>query len=218
MHRGTAANQHHIHRPLFSHGRGLPRTCRFGVEQNRPLRPEGTGGTGVSLCHVPLYRLSLLLRFGRNRRRRRSLSTDLAGQTTLLAGHSGVGKSSLINRLVPGINLRTAEISDAHRTGMHTTTFSQMIALPGSAGGYLIDTPGVKGFGTIDMAPEEVGHYFPEIFRESAHCRFNNCSHTHEPGCAVLAALEEGRIPQSRYTSYLGIMEDKDETKYRQDH
>lgn len=147
-----------------------------------------------------------------------ALSADLAGQTTLLAGHSGVGKSSLINRLVPGINLRTAEISDAHRTGMHTTTFSQMIALPGSAGGYLIDTPGVKGFGTIDMAPEEVRHYFPEIFKESAHCRFNNCSHTHEPGCAVLAALEEGRIPQSRYTSYLGIMEDKDETKYRQDH
>ena len=160
----------------------------------------------------------------------------LQGKITLLSGNSGVGKSTLINRLVPGVNLRTAEISDAHKTGMHTTTFSEMIRLapkgqeslcdvqeevedppPPILGGsgWLIDTPGIKGFGTFDMEPEELTSYFREIFHFSKGCRFNNCTHTHEPGCAVLKALEDHYIAQSRYQSYLSMMEDKEDGKYR---
>jgi len=135
------------------------------------------------------------------------------GKVTLLSGNSGVGKSTLINRLVPGVNLKTAEISDAHNTGMHTTTFSEMIPLDG---GWLIDTPGIKGFGTFDMEPEEVTSYFREIFRFSKDCRFSNCTHTHEPGCAVLQAIENHCIAQSRYQSYLSMLHDKDEGKYRE--
>ncbi|MCR4582404.1 MAG: ribosome small subunit-dependent GTPase A [Prevotella sp.] len=135
------------------------------------------------------------------------------GTVTLLSGNSGVGKSTLINRLVPGVNLKTAEISDAHNTGMHTTTFSEMIPLEG---GWLIDTPGIKGFGTFDMEPEELTSYFREIFRFSKDCRFSNCTHTHEPGCAVLQALENHYIAQSRYQSYLSMLHDKDEGKYRE--
>ena len=142
------------------------------------------------------------------------LESLLQGKTTVLSGNSGVGKSTLINRLVPGASLRTAEISDAHNTGQHTTTFSEMIELPG--GGYLIDTPGIKGFGTFDMEPEELTSYFKEIFRFSKDCRFSNCTHTHEPGCAVLQALENHYIAQSRYQSYLSMMEDKDGGKYRE--
>ena len=138
----------------------------------------------------------------------------LQQKITLLSGNSGVGKSTLINRLVPNANLRTAEISDAHHTGQHTTTFSEMISL--SDGGWLIDTPGIKGFGTFDMEPEELTSYFPEIFRFSKDCRFSNCTHTHEPGCAVLQALEDHFIAQSRYQSYLSMMEDKDGSKYRE--
>ena len=143
----------------------------------------------------------------------------LEGKITLLSGNSGVGKSTLINRLVPDANLRTAEISSSHNLGQHTTTFSEMIPL-GTVpelveGGWLIDTPGIKGFGTFDMAPEELTSYFPEIFRFSKDCRFSNCTHTHEPGCAVLQALEDHYIAQSRYQSYLSMMEDKDEEKYR---
>ena len=138
----------------------------------------------------------------------------LQQKITLLSGNSGVGKSTLINRLVPDANLRTAEISDAHHTGQHTTTFSEMISLPD--GGWLIDTPGIKGFGTFDMDPEELTSYFPEIFRFSKDCRFSNCTHTHEPGCAVLQALEDHFIAQSRYQSYLSMMEDKDGSKYRE--
>ena len=146
----------------------------------------------------------------------------LDGKITLLSGNSGVGKSTLINRLVPGANLRTAEISEAHDAGQHTTTFSEMIDLarPGSAhgdgGGYLIDTPGIKGFGTFDMEPEEISGYFKEIFHYSKDCRFNNCTHTHEPGCAVLKALDDHYIAQSRYQSYLSMLQDKDENKYRE--
>ena len=137
----------------------------------------------------------------------------LDGKITLLSGNSGVGKSTLINRLVPGANLRTAEISDAHNTGMHTTTFSEMIRLEGAS--YLIDTPGIKGFGTFDMEPEELTSYFREIFHFSEECKFSNCTHTHEPGCAVLKALDDHLIAPSRYQSYLSMMEDKDEDKYR---
>ncbi len=138
----------------------------------------------------------------------------LKGKITLLSGNSGVGKSTLINQILPEANLRTAEISDAHNTGMHTTTFSEMLELPG--GGYIIDTPGIKGFGTFDMEPEELTSYFREIFHFSKDCKFSNCTHTHEPGCAVLKALEDHYIAQSRYQSYLGMLEDKDENKYRE--
>lgn len=138
----------------------------------------------------------------------------LPGKMTLLSGNSGVGKSTLINRLVPGVNLRTAEISDAHNAGQHTTTFSEMIPLEG--GGWLVDTPGIKGFGTFDMEPEELTSYFKEIFHFSKDCRFSNCTHTHEPGCAVLKALEDHYIAQSRYQSYLSMLEDKDQGKYRE--
>ena len=137
----------------------------------------------------------------------------LKGKTTLLSGNSGVGKSTLLNALVPGLDVRTEEISEAHDTGQHTTTFSEMYSLPW--GGSLIDTPGIKGFGTFDIEPEEVGHYFREIFRESEGCRFGNCTHTHEPHCAVRQAVEEHRIAASRYASYLSMLDDKDEDRYR---
>ena len=137
----------------------------------------------------------------------------LEGKITLLSGNSGVGKSTLINQLVPDANLRTAEISDAHNLGQHTTTFSEMIPM---GGGWIIDTPGIKGFGTFDIEPEELTGYFPEIFRFSKDCRFSNCTHTHEPGCAVLKALEDHYIAQSRYQSYLSMMDDKEEGKYRE--
>ena len=140
----------------------------------------------------------------------------LSGKITLLSGNSGVGKSTLINRLVPGVNLRTADVSEAHQTGQHTTTFSEMIDLPGGGGGYLIDTPGIKGFGTFDMEREELTSYFKEIFHFSKDCRFSDCTHTHEPGCAVLKAVEDHYIAQSRYQSYLSMLEDKDENRYRE--
>lgn len=144
-----------------------------------------------------------------------ALGQAMAGRVCLLAGHSGVGKSTLLNRLVPGAGARTAEISQVHGTGMHTTTFSELYDLPGEAGGAVIDIPGIKGFGTFDMEPAEVAHYFRDIFALSADCRFNNCTHTREPGCAVLGALEEHRLAPSRYASYLSMLDDKEEGKYR---
>jgi ribosome biogenesis GTPase len=138
----------------------------------------------------------------------------LKDKITLFSGNSGVGKSTLLNRLIPGVNLKTAEISDAHNTGMHTTTFSEMLRLP--FGGWAIDTPGIKGFGTFDMEPEEICGYFKEIFRFSKDCKFANCTHTHEPNCAVRKAVEEHYISESRYNSYLSMLEDKEEGKYRE--
>ena len=138
----------------------------------------------------------------------------LKDKITLLSGNSGVGKSTFINHILPGANLRTSEISDAHNTGMHTTTFSEMLQLP--EGGWIIDTPGIKGFGTFDIEPEELTSYFKDIFHFSKECRFSNCTHTHEPGCAVLKAVEEHYIAASRYQSYLSMLEDKDENKYRE--
>lgn len=139
-------------------------------------------------------------------------------KTTLLAGNSGVGKSSLINLLVPGAAAKTAEISDSHDQGMHTTTFSEMYEIPSEDHNntYIIDTPGIRGFGTIEFEKETVGHYFKDIFSISSDCRFSNCTHTHEPGCAVLLALAEHRISQSRYDSYLSILDDETEGKYRE--
>lgn len=144
-----------------------------------------------------------------------ALRSLLRSKTTLISGNSGVGKTTLINDLIPGLDLRTAAISEVHDTGTHTTTFSEMFQLPGDDGGYLIDTPGVRGFGTIEMDEYEASHFFPEIFKIGADCRFNNCTHTHEPHCAVIKALEEGLIAQSRYTSYLSILEDSNPDKYR---
>lgn len=138
----------------------------------------------------------------------------LAGKVTLLSGNSGVGKSTLINAIIPGANQKTSEVSDAHGTGMHTTTFSEMLELP--EGGYLIDTPGIKGFGTFDIERTELTSYFREIFRFSKDCRFSNCTHTNEPGCAVKQAVKEHYIAESRYNSYLSMLDDKDENKYRE--
>ncbi len=154
-----------------------------------------------------------------------------AGKVTLLSGNSGVGKSTLLNALLGEERARTGAISTAHNKGMHTTTFSEMYLLPydrsenvqvsplhgGTEGGlaWIIDTPGIKGFGVLDMQKEEVGHYFKEIFAHSRNCRFSNCTHTGEPGCAVLEAVEQSEIAPSRFDSYLSMLGDIEETKYR---
>lgn len=167
-----------------------------------------------SLIHLyttigyPCYRISALKEEGID-----ALRSELKGKVTLLSGNSGTGKSTLINALLPQADARTGEISQVHNKGMHTTTFSEMFPLPD--GGYLIDTPGIKGFGTFDMEVEEIGHYFPEIFATSAHCKYSNCTHRQEPGCAVRQAVEEHYISTSRYTSYLSMLDDKEEGKYR---
>lgn len=141
------------------------------------------------------------------------LKAVMQGKVSLLAGNSGVGKSSIVNAIAPEIAARVGEISRIHGTGMHTTTYTEMFEfMPGS---YIVDTPGVKGFGTYDMEVEEISHYFVEFFELSKDCRYGNCTHTHEPGCAVLEALESGRLAPSRYQSYLSMLEDKDEGKYR---
>lgn len=142
-----------------------------------------------------------------------AIREDLQGKVTLFSGHSGVGKSTLINRIIPGITIKTGEISSYHKKGTHTTTFSEMHPVPGN--GYIIDTPGIKGFGVFDMEEGEISHYFPEIFKASVNCRYNNCTHRHEPGCAVLEAVENHYISESRYNSYLNILEDEEEGKYR---
>lgn len=145
------------------------------------------------------------------------LREDVRGKISLMAGNSGVGKSTIINELAPGADLRTGEVSDQHHTGVHTTTFSEMVDLPG--GGQLIDIPGVRGFGVIDFEADEVSHYFPEIFRCGRDCKYGDCRHTGEPGCAVVPAVEEHRIAQSRYASYLSVLEEASEEagadKYR---
>lgn len=156
----------------------------------------------------PCFRISALNNKGIN-----EIKEELKGKITLFSGHSGVGKSTLINAILPEANLKTGEISTAHNKGMHTTTFSEMFPVEGE--GYIIDTPGIKGFGTFDMKDEEVGHYFKEIFEFSAHCKYGNCTHRHEPGCAVREAVENHYISESRYASYLNILEDKEEGKYR---
>lgn len=135
----------------------------------------------------------------------------LKDKITVLSGVSGVGKSSLINRIEPGLNLKTARISEAHDSGKHTTTFAEMFPL--GEGGFIIDTPGLRSFGTIDMKKEQLSHFFPELFALSDQCRFYNCTHTHEPGCAVVEAVQKEQISESRYMSYLSMMEESG--KYR---
>lgn len=139
------------------------------------------------------------------------LTDHLKGNVNLFAGHSGVGKSSLINRLIPGLNLKTAQLSQQHLKGMHTTTFAEMHALSG--GGYIIDSPGIREFGMIDFEKAEVSHYFPDIFAIAKDCQFNNCLHTTEKNCAVKPAVEDGRIAYSRYDSYLSILSGEDSFK-----
>lgn len=129
----------------------------------------------------------------------------MKGKISVFSGHSGVGKSTLINNVEPRLNLKTREISDYHEMGKHTTTFSEMFEL--SFGGFIIDTPGIKGFGVLEMEKEEIGHYFPEIFRRLKKCQYSNCTHTHEPGCEVKRAVAEKEIAESRYLSYLGLLE-----------
>ena len=136
----------------------------------------------------------------------------MRGRVTVLAGLSGVGKSSLVNRVEPGLQLKVAEISEAHDTGRHTTTFAEMFPLSG--GGYIVDTPGIRAFGLVGMERGEISHYFPEIFRHAADCRYGNCTHTREPGCAVVEAVERGDISESRYFSYVSLLEEGDD-KYR---
>lgn len=140
-----------------------------------------------------------------------NLKDALKNKINVVNGHSGVGKSTLINILEPGLSLKTMDISDFHNTGKHTTTFTTLYKL--SFGGYIIDTPGIKAFGMLEMEAWEISHYFPEIFKLSANCQYKNCSHTHEPGCAVKVAVEKNEIAQSRFISYLGLLEADD--KYR---
>ena len=135
----------------------------------------------------------------------------LKDKISVVSGLSGVGKSSLINWIEPHLQLKTAMISDAHNSGKHTTTFAEMVAL--TEGGYLIDTPGIRSFGMLDMKKEEISHYFKEIFAVSEACRFNNCTHTHEPGCAVRQAVEKEEISENRYSNYLSMLEEY--KKYR---
>lgn len=139
------------------------------------------------------------------------LAAMMQNKTNVFSGHSGVGKSTIINTIQPGLQLKTGVISEAHFSGKHTTTYSEMFEL--DFGGYIIDTPGIKGFGVLEMEKEEISHYFPEMFRLLDECQFYNCTHTHEPNCAVKKSVENGTIAESRYNSYLGLLDT--EEKYR---
>ena len=130
-----------------------------------------------------------------------------------MSGLSGVGKSSLINKIDSNLNLKTANISDAHNSGKHTTTFAEMHEL--EFGGYIIDTPGVRSFGFVNLNKDEASHYFPEIFKSSHNCKFNNCTHQHEPHCAVIKDVQKGYISEIRYYSYISLMQEEKEEKYR---
>ena len=179
------------------------KTDRYSEDENRYL--EGLINLYTTIGYQ-CYKVSALNNTGID-----DIKEALAGKITLFSGNSGVGKSTLINAILPEQNLKTGDISNVHNKGMHTTTFSEMF--PVNGGGYIIDTPGIKGFGTFDMEEEEVGHYFKEIF--SADCKYSNCTHRHEPGCAVREAVEKHYISESRYTSYLSILDDKEDGKYR---
>jgi ribosome biogenesis GTPase len=142
------------------------------------------------------------------------VKTLMTHKTTMFSGHSGVGKSTLINAIEPSLNLKTAEISKQHKQGLHTTTFAEMFEL--SFGGFIIDTPGIKGFGVVDFEPQAITDYFPEFFKLKSDCKFNNCMHINEPKCAIKEAVESGEIAYSRYRSYLQMIEG-DEEHYRTD-
>ena len=177
------------------------------LEQLNELRAlyESIGYETLAICAKNLTAES-------NKHGEATINTLLQGKVTLLSGNSGVGKSTLLNALFGREMTRTGKISDAHDKGMHTTTFSEMYFLDDGA---IIDTPGIKGFGTFDFEREEVSHYFREIFQVGRNCRFSNCTHTNEPGCAVLEAVEHGKIAMSRFESYISLLGDCDESKYR---
>ena len=137
----------------------------------------------------------------------------LSNKISVIAGHSGIGKSTLINVIEPSLNLRTSEISDSHDSGMHTTTFPEMHSI--GNGGYIIDTPGIKGFGIIDMEKEEISHFFPEMFEILENCQYYNCTHSHEPNCAVKEAVKDGIVSQTRYNSYISLLNGDDDEKFR---
>lgn len=181
------------------------KTDRYSEDENRYL--DGLINLYTTIGYQ-CYKVSALNNIGIE-----EIKKALEGKITLFSGNSGVGKSTLINAILPEQNLKTGDISNVHNKGMHTTTFSEMF--PVNGGGYIIDTPGIKGFGTFDMEDEEVGHYFKEIFKISADCKYGNCTHRHEPGCAVREAVEKHYISESRYTSYLSILDDKEDGKYR---
>ncbi|MFZ5939058.1 MAG: ribosome small subunit-dependent GTPase A [Bacteroidota bacterium] len=155
----------------------------------------------------PCYPVSVLKREGIDR-----IRDEMKGKVSVISGNSGVGKSALIQAVDPALILKTGEISEYHLAGKHTTTYAEMFEL--ASGGAVIDTPGIRGFGTIDIAREELFHFFPEIFRESGNCQYHNCLHLMEPKCAVKKAVDEGTISESRYLSYLAMLEDSSE-KYR---
>ena len=140
-----------------------------------------------------------------------TVKSIMQDKVSMFSGHSGVGKSTLVNAISPGLNIKTAAISNQHQQGMHTTTFAEMFAL--TKGIKIIDTPGIKGFGVVDMKPEEIGNYFPEFYKRKNKCKFHNCLHHNEPKCAIIEAVEAGKISLSRYTSYLQMLED--DTPYR---
>lgn len=137
------------------------------------------------------------------------LGSLLKNKITLISGHSATGKSSIINHFIPGKDLKTGEVSEASNKGQHTTTFAEMHALP--SGGFLVDTPGIKGFGLVDIPKDELHHHFIEFFRALPNCKYHNCLHLNEPDCAVRKAIEEGFIPQSRYNSYVSMHNDEEE-------
>ncbi len=143
------------------------------------------------------------------------IKKDMANKVSLFAGHSGVGKSSLINRIDESLNLKISDISELHKQGKHTTTFASMYQTDNNA--YIIDTPGIRAFGLLDIDRNELSHYFPEIFKSSEKCKFYNCTHIHEPGCNVIKDVENGNIPESRYQNYVTIFLDKEDEKYRLD-
>ena len=143
-----------------------------------------------------------------------ALKTTMQDNVNVIAGHSGVGKSTLLNKIDPRLNLKVASVSPSHKTGKHATTFSEMFQL--AFGGSIVDTPGIKGFGLVDFERWEIPHYFPEMFSRSGECSFRDCTHTHEPGCAVKTAVENGEIAEFRYNNYLEILKGG-EDKYRKD-